>query len=339
MILLNFTQLGQMQALNFNNIYYLYIFYYLRFRISLYAETFLEPKVTFYSKNILGLNNQQKNVFNKFSIFIKNYSNKDLIKNSTEIEFSNKNFEEWFIGFTEGDGSFFISKNKSIFSIHVHEADIYILFLIKNKLNMGSISVSKNKTAIYTVKGKNDILFLINLFNGRLYLKKRQDLFKEWVINYNSFNKTNIIIKDSLFLPSLDNYWLSGFTDAEGCFIVITSLRKDIRKFPYSTLFRYVIGQQNAKSELIYIASLIKGNVEKGSNCDRVVVNYLKTNLIINYLNQYPLKTIKAESFKKWLEIHDLMKNKKHLNLEGLTIIKEKAIQINSSRMDSEDKK
>src|SRR5690606_282993 len=106
------AQLGLLQALNFDNIYNLFIIYYSRFRTSLYAGTSLEPKVPLNGYNLLGLDNQQESEFNKFSIITNSSSNKNLIKNSTEKEqeFTNKDFIEWFIGFTEGDGSFIITK-------------------------------------------------------------------------------------------------------------------------------------------------------------------------------------------------------------------------------------
>ena len=45
---------------------------------------------------------------------------------------------------------------------------------------MGSISFNKNKrTAIFTVKAKVDILTLILLFNGNLFLTKRKVQFNK----------------------------------------------------------------------------------------------------------------------------------------------------------------
>jgi hypothetical protein len=49
---------------------------------------------------------------------------------------------------------------------------------------MGSITVTNNNTALFTIKGKKDILYLIGLFNGNIFLKKRQLQFIEWVKTY-----------------------------------------------------------------------------------------------------------------------------------------------------------
>ena len=49
----------------------------------------------------------------------------------------NREFIEWFIGFTEGDGSFNIKKGRSYFTIHLHNVDLPLLYKIKSELNMG----------------------------------------------------------------------------------------------------------------------------------------------------------------------------------------------------------
>ena len=47
----------------------------------------------------------------------------------------NKQFLEWFIGFSEGDGCFLVTGGQSIFSIHLHLADLPLLYFIQNQLN------------------------------------------------------------------------------------------------------------------------------------------------------------------------------------------------------------
>lgn len=61
----------------------------------------------------------------------------------TNEKLFNKYFIEWFIGFSEGKGCFYITRGKSIFSIHLHIVDIPLLVEIKTQLNMESISFGK----------------------------------------------------------------------------------------------------------------------------------------------------------------------------------------------------
>lgn len=75
------------------------------------------------------------------------------------------------------------------------------------------------------MKANRDIFTLISIFNGNLFLLKRQKQFNNWLLNYNIKTKIDIIIKPYLFKPSLNDRLLAGFIDAEGCFTI--SIRKD----------------------------------------------------------------------------------------------------------------
>lgn len=75
------------------------------------------------------------------------------------------------------------------------------------------------------VKAKADIITLINLFNGQLFLEKKQAQFAEWVSAYNLKYGTNLTARPTrlnheprVFLDgrptpnaSLHDGWLSGF--------------------------------------------------------------------------------------------------------------------------------
>ena len=240
--------------------------------------------------------------------------------NQQGINKFNPSFLEWFIGFSEGDGSFLISSGKTIFSIHLHKIDLPLLYIIKTELNMGNVYESKD-SAIFIVKAKQDILTLIEIFNGNIFLKKKQVQFERWVYNYNLKNKLSIEMKDFHFQPSLMNAWLAGFIDAEGSFMVSVSKTKIIQRF--------VLAQKDAESEFIFISKLINGYTEKLKGHDRIVINYLKLDLLIEYLTIFELRTAKAQSFAKWMEIYNGRKNKPSLEITDYNEIKKKASFIN----------
>ena len=134
-------------------------------------------------------------------------------------------FKWWFIGFSEGDGSFILNKNGYLeFKITQSSVDAQILFLVKKELGFGSTVIQDkvNKTHHYRVRDKNNILKLISIFNGNIATKAKRDIFKLWLEGFNL--KYNMSIKHIEWSakPSLNNSLLSGFTD-EGCF---TSCRK-----------------------------------------------------------------------------------------------------------------
>jgi hypothetical protein len=236
----------------------------------------------------------------------------------------NKQFLEWFIGFSEGDGCFLVTGGQSIFSIHLHLADLPLLYFIQNQLNMGNVFLSKN-SASFVIKAKKDVHTLIAIFNGNIFLLKKQLQFEKWVINYNLKNKTNIEIKSNQFKPTLNDGWLAGFIDAEGSFFVSVCKNRIVQRF--------ALGQKDAELEFSYLSKLIGGNLEKCKNCfSRVIVNYSNLGAIINYLSIHGLYSIKAKSLENWLEIYDYRKNKPASEKVDYKQLKQKASLINQLR-------
>ena len=243
----------------------------------------------------------------------------------------NKYFIEWFIGFSEGDGCFYITRGKSFFSIHLHIVDLPLLVEIKTQLNMGSISIGK-KSALFTIKAYEEIKTLINLFNGKIYLCKRKKQFILWAKNFDNKYKMGFDAKDYTFVPCLQHNWLAGFIDAEGSFIVTVSKRKTREEMIIGQ--RIVLGQKDAEKEFTFLSNMLDGYTEKQKGDDRLVIHYSNSNKILHYLNHHPLYSVKAKSYSKWLEIHNIRKNnaKKFMDRDDFTSIKKKASLINILR-------
>lgn len=117
----------------------------------------------------------------------------------------------------------------------------------------------------------------------------------------------NIIVKLNRFTPSLNDNWLAGFIDAEGCFIISVVAKKIIQ--------RLVISQKDGNLEFIYLSKLIEGYTEKLKMNDRIIVNYLKLDTIIHYLNVHKLRSIKVKAFENWMEVLEKVKSKWHLKI------------------------
>ena len=244
----------------------------------------------------------------------------------------NDKFKWWFIGFSEGDGSFIVNNNGYLeFKVTQSSVDAQILFYIKKELGFGSASVQDktNKTHHYRVRDKNNIFKLIQIFNGNIVTKHKLSQFKLWVDAFNKIYKTNIQCVENKHVFTLNNAWLSGFTDAEGCFTSSTSVTKSTGQA--ITTVRYVISQKDDLEFSQDLADKINGYVThvKSYNGNNTVVNFSKLNKILQYLNIYPLKTKKYISYKRWLKIYELVKNKKHLTLEGRVTIKSLSKLIN----------
>ena len=234
-------------------------------------------------------------------------------------------FKWWLIGFVEGDGYFGIDKKGYlVLKVTQSTVDSQVLFLIKNKLGFGTVSIQSksNKTHQYRVRDKNNLLKIINIFNGNIITKAKKNQFKTFLDAFNNKYKTNILYMECNKNISLDNAWLSGFTDAEGCFTSSACLSKHTNN--YIVAVRYVIARKNDIQFSENLAALIKGYVThiKGYDGYNTVVNHGKLNVIINYINTYPLKTKKHVSYIRWLKVYDLVENKEHLSTKGMEKIK-----------------
>lgn len=97
-------------------------------------------------------------------------------------------FKWWFIGFTEGDGSFILNKDGYLeFKVTQSSVDAQILFYLKKQLGFGSVSLKDkyNKTHQFRIRDKNNILKIIQIFNGNILTKFKLNQFKLWVEGFN----------------------------------------------------------------------------------------------------------------------------------------------------------
>lgn len=261
------------------------------------------------------MDNQQE------TIILNNINNNLLIIGSSETTCeTNIKFLEQFIGFTEGDGSFIINKNKTLeFKITQSSFDAQILFQIKKNLNFGQVSIQdkKNKTHHFRVRNKIGFLKLIQIFNGNLLTEKKNKQFESQLNNFNLIYKEKIKFKINLNKFNLNSNQLCGFTDAEGCFNI--TLQK--RNLNYTQIFvSFILSQQFEFNLLTEISFLIKGKLSylKSYNGYNLTVNLSNLNLIIKYFKKNKLKTKKYLIFLNQLKIYNLVKKKEHLTLIGL---------------------
>ena len=231
----------------------------------------------------------------------------------------NSKFKWWLIGFTEGDGSFVINKTGYLeFKITQSSSDAQVLFYIKKTLGFGSVSVQDKtqKTHHFRVRDKKGLLTLIKLFNGNLLTTYRNNQFKVWVKAFNKRYDTNLHCTDAIEKFTLKNAWLSGFTDAEGCFNVTLIKRSE----NYTQVqVRYILFQKNEKILFTSIADKLDGKISyfKSYEGYNMTVNLSKLKRVISYFKLYPLKTKKKVKYLNWIKIYKLVIKKEHLNDDG----------------------
>jgi len=243
-------------------------------------------------------------------------------------------FKLWFIGFVEGDGSFIINKDGYLeFRITQSSPDAQILFLIKKELGFGVVRVqdSVRNTHCYRVRDKNNLVKLISIFNGNIFLDTRKEQFKLWLNAFNLKYKENIPHIDSSFKPSLNDAWLSGFTDAEGCFTC--SVYDNKSNTAKLVRLRYILSQKGNSDKMDHLADVLGGkkHLLKSYGGYNVTVNTTKLSPIVQYFNLYPLKTKKYLIYFNWIKIYKLVIDKKHNDPKNLLLIMRYKNNINKS--------
>jgi LAGLIDADG endonuclease len=282
-------------------------------------------------------NNFHFNLFRKIYLF--HFNKKFLFDDNWLI---------WFIGFVEGDGAILESKGRLTFVLTQKESKI--LYEIKDVLGFGVVREFKGFSR-YIVSNNPHCFLLYLIFNGNLVINHRINQLNKWFNTFLILKRFNLFKSFSLnkipdiiltaVKPSLNDSWLSGFTDAEGCFSV--SFYKLKNKISQCRI-RYILDQKDEKELLYYIRSLFKyGNVNlrsKTNNVYRLVINMNKPNrddfnLLIDYFKLFPLKTLKIYNFKLWCEVLDLMLLKKHKTETGIKLIKNLRTKMNKYLIDS----
>jgi len=123
-------------------------------------------------------------------------------------------------------------------------------------------------------------------------------------------------------IKSLNPWFITGYTDAEGSFsikISKTAKRQDF-KFYVSLIFS-ICAKQN-KENLILMEKFKQffkvGFISKSGNMYLYqVISQNDICIIKKHFEQYPLQSTKFIYFKLWCKVLDMIQNKEHLNSEG----------------------
>lgn len=137
----------------------------------------------------------------------------------------------------------------------------------------------------------------------------------------------------------LDPNWITGFIDAEGCFYVSLSRRKNSKdSWRVQACFQIMLHIKD-KDLLLNIKSFFSeiGDVSYSKNVAIYRVQKLHDiiNIIIPHFNKYLLITQKQSDFILFKDIVYLINNKAHMNKEGLIKILSLKASLNKGLSDS----
>lgn len=250
----------------------------------------------------------------------------------------------WFIGFAEGDGAIQTYGEGKRTRFVLTQKESAILYNIQHKLNIGVVrhfpqgkSGKSNDFYRLMIDDPSHILLLAYLFNGNLAIDNRIKQLSLWINSLNNrFGPDTIKLNNNPVSITLKDSWLSGFTDAEGCFNVsiIASSRYTLG---HVIRMRFILDQRDSiiLNKICGLFGFGKVTLRSGTeDVYRYTATGFKTlQSVISYFELFPLYTKKSSSLEKWLTIHTQVSNKLHLTEEGLAQVRylQKQINLNNS--------
>ena len=161
----------------------------------------------------------------------------------------------------------------------------------------------------------------------------RKDIFRSAVLFSPHPNSTfRFFSVYSIAETQLNPLWITGFTDAEGCFTIIVS-KLPSQKYKITTSFE--INLHLKDSLILYkIQSFFKVghiNIRKDKHLAvyRVTKRTDLINTIIPFFQQFPLLTAKYNDYILWKDVVHLMENGAHKTEDGFNLILSSYASIN----------
>lgn len=322
-------------------------------------------------KNIKSLKSIRLLLSKPFSTLTKNVISSD----SSLCNIDSQNFCEWFIGFSDAEGSFDFIRRKSRnayyfrFRISLHIDDEGVLNIIKNKLGIGRVS-TYGKTSIFIVDKISEVQVIINIFNNRsLNSSKYLNFlnFKEAYSIYTTseFNEELCIKLENLRsgmnrkrtdfnLPNnhkvkITPNWLLGFIEGDGSFNVALkgfalsfSLSQSSVDFILLENISYYLNDLAKSKDIKYSNKYI--NVYKGrdplgksrGDCQLTITSSeFLRDILIPFFDNMTFYSKKYKDYKDWKAILNLKDLGLHYTDKGLDLINKILNQINNNRLSS----
>lgn len=226
----------------------------------------------------------------------------------------------------------------------------------------------------YITRSRREIMKVIYILNGMLQLSKRKAQLAEFVERYNKHFGHNIVVAPSKDLIALDRGWLTGMTEAEGCFTVTLQqptagriARAEAGAKKKREKAEKKLEESKTEKERAKAARRIAESNEEKSLSYQVMVRYvitqkdeeavLKTiaevlggkvsgknmtvqltaaDTVIEYLSRYPMRGKKREAYEIWCNIRKMALAKLHLTgeLEKIRVEAEKLKKLNGNKGD-----
>lgn len=217
-------------------------------------------------------------------------------------------------------------------SLSIGQKEKNVLLFIQRTFGFGTVVLKHNPNGYgywyWNVYAQEKIELLAHLFAGNLVLSARQTKFREWVmfgkkfgrfqdLDFSGLVSENKHLKAQCDFISLNNAWLSGFTDAEGCFYAKTRPSKsDLSKIgieqKWVLIQKDISGQDKAVFEHILnlfqsknkVRFFSRQHITESTYIETSIESILSQKIVVRYFLAYPLQTKKQKAFMKWYQLY-----------------------------------
>ncbi len=230
----------------------------------------------------------------------------------------------YLAGLIDGDGHF---SSKQQLVIVFHSLDASLAYYLKQRLGFGSVKKVKDKNAfLLVIVAKKGLEKVINLINGKIRTESKLYQITNNILNRDNYAelRKNISLKLNLD-KDLKNHWLAGFSDADASFQIKLVNRSN--KIEVQLNFQI---DQKKDSILLLIKDFFGGNIGYRKNQDTYYyesTSFGSAKNVINYFDYFHLLSSKHINYLKWRKAYIIIKNRDHLNKNGL----EKIIKLKST--------
>jgi hypothetical protein len=265
-----------------------------------------------------------KNTYNTYSCLPKKSEHVPLHNSKLNDE----DFGYFLAGLIEGDGWFGAKELHIVFS----EGDVSLAYLLKKRVGFGNVYKIKDKKAFrYICKNKAGMSIIISLINGKLVSKyKYEQMIKH---NYNIYYNCDILPPSNIV--SLENFWLAGFSQADGCFHISTTKSKT-HKTGFNVKLEFSIKQNDVIPLKLLYSEIKLGNLSLATRDKSGIWCYkssgFKTSaILIDYFDKFNVFGDKYVNYLKFRKVYIMITEGKHLDCKGI-----KKIQNISTKGSSE---
>ena len=241
------------------------------------------------------------------------------------------NFGYYLAGFIDGDGYFF---NTPQLLIVFNELDASNAYFIKGRIGYGNVYKVKNKKAVILVVSKlAGISKVLELINGKIRTTKKVEQINNNILVHPYFKDFPQFSKN--VDHNLDNYWLSGFSDADQSFqikLVTRNQKTEVR-------LNFQIDQKE-KDLLFCIKNFLGGNIGYRKSQDTYYygsTSYGSAIKVIHYFDEFHLLSSKYVNYLKWRKTYILIQNKEHLTASGIAKITKLKATMNRGSSENSD--